>query len=406
MEGNQILEKKKLINALESKGLFDENEMMLKILNYLVEAEEKKIKVSSSTIAADLFDNESGDMYDSKGAMIRVNIHRLRSKLMEYYANEGKNDSYQISISKRTYGVNIHQNKALENKKSPSKSNRSLYIYKGVCLALLLLVIYFFYEKKMPAKDVDLSTVPKVYHELIEQTDDYKIVLSDIKPHMEYDHELKRYRIINELDSLLVNDAPSFEGFRQKYPQRKMKKAFSPYVRKSDLLLADFLKMELDIHPSTLYASQLNLDVINSYNLIYIAQMAYPTYMLKHYFRLGKLRFSFEELDQSPELFRTHVFVHDENGRNYFEKKEEDDFFFIISRLPSGNDKQILMILYDNLRFPTYLKKHLTSTYFWSVLTKQFDGALPPYFEAVVSVSNMHAKNGFTIQWVGKIKEY
>ncbi len=316
-------------------------------------------------IAANLFDNESGKMYDSKGSMIRVNIHRLRSKLIEYYTKEGKNDPYQISISKRTYGVNLHQNKELEGMKSTSKNNNALLIYKGLCLSLLLLVIYLLYAMSTSTKSIDMDKVPQVFHQLIEETNNYKMVLSDIKPHMEYDDELMRYRIINELDSLLINDASSFESFKRKYPQRKIQKAFSPYIRRSDLGLADFLQQELDINASTLCASELNLGLINKYNLIYIAQMAYPTYMLKHYHRLGSVRFGTEKLDYSPELFRTYLFLKDDNGNNYFERKQDDKFFFMVSRVPSGNDKHIIVILYDNLRFPTYLKKHLVSTYFW-----------------------------------------
>ena len=57
---NQFKEKKNAIKQLEKSAVFSDKDFFFKLLYYLVEAEEQKKTLKSTTIAIELLDNEDG----------------------------------------------------------------------------------------------------------------------------------------------------------------------------------------------------------------------------------------------------------------------------------------------------------------------------------------------------------
>lgn len=77
---------------------------MAALLNYLVDAELKGVsaQLNQSRIAIDVFGRD--EKFDaSTDSIVRVEIGRLRSKLLEYYAGDGKNDEVFVELPKGRY---------------------------------------------------------------------------------------------------------------------------------------------------------------------------------------------------------------------------------------------------------------------------------------------------------------
>lgn len=104
-------------------------------------------------IATEVFDRSKASFNAGEDAIVRVEAHRLRKKLKEYYENEGKNHLLQLSIPSGTY-VPVFTRRSCEpaeNKKATapfpaqpaSQAGRRRYLtVAGVIIAFVALGIY------------------------------------------------------------------------------------------------------------------------------------------------------------------------------------------------------------------------------------------------------------------------
>jgi hypothetical protein len=87
-----------------SSAIFHSSESLQRLLAYLVEnsAKDSPHPVKEYQIATDVFSRGPG--FDPRtDSSVRVNVARLRSKLLEYYATDGKDDPLRIEIPKGSY---------------------------------------------------------------------------------------------------------------------------------------------------------------------------------------------------------------------------------------------------------------------------------------------------------------
>ncbi|MFZ1990289.1 MAG: alpha/beta hydrolase [Alphaproteobacteria bacterium] len=100
-------EKRAVRSQLESIGLsaaFQTAGRMAALLDYLVDAELKgdADRLNQSRIAIDVLGRDA--KFDpSADSIVRVEVGRLRSKLLEYYAGAGKNDAVFVELPKGRY---------------------------------------------------------------------------------------------------------------------------------------------------------------------------------------------------------------------------------------------------------------------------------------------------------------
>ena len=94
--------------------VFERAQRSQRFLRYLVEAAaaEPPIAVKEYTIAVDVFDRSTG--YDpAVDATVRVEASRLRSRLREYYDEEGRDDPWAIEVPKGHYTATFQRRSAL-----------------------------------------------------------------------------------------------------------------------------------------------------------------------------------------------------------------------------------------------------------------------------------------------------
>ncbi len=98
-----------LERVLQSR-IFERAQRSQRFLRYLVDAalSEPPVSVKEYTVAVDVFDR--GVTYDpSVDATVRVEASRLRSRLREFYDEEGRNDPWVIEVPKGAYAVALHR---------------------------------------------------------------------------------------------------------------------------------------------------------------------------------------------------------------------------------------------------------------------------------------------------------
>lgn len=86
--------------------VFRQAPRLQRLFNYLVAAtlEGRSERLKGYSIAVDVFDRPA-DFDPSCSALVRVEMGRLRSKLMEYYTGEGKGDSLRFELPKGSYAI-------------------------------------------------------------------------------------------------------------------------------------------------------------------------------------------------------------------------------------------------------------------------------------------------------------
>jgi NB-ARC domain len=85
-------------NAIIKSAAFDGKRVLQRMLEYLVNSAISGSSITEETIANQVFGR--GDTFERAGdSFVRRNMGRLRSRLVEYYRTEGKNDAIRISLA-------------------------------------------------------------------------------------------------------------------------------------------------------------------------------------------------------------------------------------------------------------------------------------------------------------------
>ena len=125
---------------IEKSKSFAKADLSLKIIKYLVEADEKGEKPSSAQIAFDIL-GKDGEVYKDPVSFMRVQIHHIRKKLDIYYLSEGKNDPLHISIPKESYEIEFTGKNTTENTPSKKKKKSLLVPILAGTLFISLIII-------------------------------------------------------------------------------------------------------------------------------------------------------------------------------------------------------------------------------------------------------------------------
>lgn len=104
-----------LLRILHSR-IFERAHRSQRFLRYLVEAAlaDPPIDVKEYTVAIEVFDRDAG-YNPAVDATVRVEASRLRSRLRDYYADEGRDDPWLIQLPKGAYSVVFSPRTAAES---------------------------------------------------------------------------------------------------------------------------------------------------------------------------------------------------------------------------------------------------------------------------------------------------
>jgi hypothetical protein len=122
------------------------------LLHYLIDCSKDGITPKETTIAAEVF-NKDQKFHPGEDPVVRVNIHNLRKRLIEYYNSEGKDDKYRIEIPKGKYVVRLFETRPNKTPSTnPPQNKRYWFDYR-----YYLIIILAFLVVALSLKYLDLS---------------------------------------------------------------------------------------------------------------------------------------------------------------------------------------------------------------------------------------------------------
>jgi len=143
-ESDVYAARQQLERVLASAG-FLRNERMARFLRFVVEQhlEGKDSEIKESVIAIEVF-GRGADHDPSQDSIVRTEAGRLRARLAEYYAGEGKGDALVIELPKGGYAPVLHRPPAApQTTGAPQTTNddRKRHSKLGLILALAGIVV-------------------------------------------------------------------------------------------------------------------------------------------------------------------------------------------------------------------------------------------------------------------------
>ena len=163
-------EKIRLINKIVNSKCFSNKEKSKQLLNYLLSVTLAEKEIKEFHIAEAVFGKDE-NFNPVDDAIVRVNIHKIRRLLEKYYSEEGCEDSYVVSISKRNYQIRFHENALSANCENNKKPN---YLIWGLIFSLL---INFVLGGFLLIEDGEEKNY--VFHDYVESSKPTMLVLAD-----------------------------------------------------------------------------------------------------------------------------------------------------------------------------------------------------------------------------------
>ncbi len=139
--------RRQMERVLASAG-FSRNERLARFLRFVIEQhlEGKDGELKESVIAIEVFGRKP-DHDPTRDSIVRTEAGRLRSRLSEYYAGEGKSDTLVIELPKGGYTPAFHQPEAVPAKTAsrpadiPSRRTRRWLLVALLALALAVAAV-------------------------------------------------------------------------------------------------------------------------------------------------------------------------------------------------------------------------------------------------------------------------
>lgn len=108
----KIIINSRLDNALKrvkSSGVLGNSKKLIWLLDYLASISREGQVTTELDIAREVF-SKGKDFDPALDSTVRVNLHNLRKKLADYYANAGQHDPHRLIIPRSRYALELeHQ---------------------------------------------------------------------------------------------------------------------------------------------------------------------------------------------------------------------------------------------------------------------------------------------------------
>ena len=378
---DHIIIKKEIIKRLEKTNIFESNPLFIKILNYLVEAEEKGEVPKSTTIAIDLFDdNDTSSL--PLDAHIRAQIHSLRKKLELYYLKEGRNDENKISIPKGKYKLVLEQLNAPNKKESVNKGKLFLW------LSIPLLLISVGFNLFMIITSNTQALAPKSHsNPFFEKNDKIQIVLGERLLYREYSETLERFRYIYDSDRTMASSIYKIRNYIRKYPHLKVS---NTTFGLTDPYLVNFVyESHLPVlDKGNMYQLSTTYEKVNS-PVLFLGDIGGGNLgKLKHYFHLSNIRYPYVSNKKTGiEVVNGIDTTNFVNDISLDDEKRID--YFVVLRVKTEDEHSMLFLVHSSNLTKQYMLREFLKTSLYKEIESVFDGEVPSSFEAIFEVKGI-----------------
>jgi hypothetical protein len=359
--------------------------MLRDLLNYLFKAHQKQEKIKAIDIAIDLLQRK-GDLKENDETVARVYVHKLRSKLADYYQKEGLNEEIILKIPKGKYELNF-QIANQESSKLPKTLSlkTALYFASGLLLLNLIILVGFFGFSKA-------KTQNPIWADYLNNQEDINLMLSNpffyTIRNLQTDSTLVvRNFNINSKEEL-SNSQKLFSQDEYEIKQSDISYFANNNVSSLPLLFKALYKSDNAIHLKT--SNNINLEDIKNNNTIAITSLksigVFGNFLAHTSIRIpNKNSLSLLLLTKNDTLKYSAIKSYD----NFY-----TDYAFLV-KVPTPKGKSLMIISDSHSIGNQGLMELITSDNLSEKIHSQYPdlGSFPPYFELLVKVTGYQEQN-------------
>jgi len=381
MKGKTLNTKINGIQRIEKSELFKKQSILIKILYYLVEAEEKGETPKSTTIALEVLGDERSESVPLD-AYIRTQIHTLRKKLEMYYFTEGKEESVRLSIPKGKYKIvleEVHNTK----KTDVSKNKKYVFVFVGIIVVSLSLNLYFFYHSNTISEHSKTNNKLELFEPLFSDQKQLVVVTGAKLFYKEYDVQQARYRFIYDYDTSF-NYSARMKRLRGKFPERKIKNTEVTFTEHGDFDFVEAFKFYY--HNKNIkkgFATSTEYKASNS-NILFIGNLS-PDNMgkLSSYFQKS----SFEAVVSDYEKGVVSLLLNKQVYRRMIINEKSKKTYFLIFKTKAVENELLFLVGLTNFA-KKYMFNEMYTPSFSEEIKQHFGNSLPHEYEVLFEIEH------------------
>jgi hypothetical protein len=396
---------KPFVNAILQSKEFKDSPVYSNLLSYLVESTISKNIPKEITIAIDIFGKDSS-FNSNKDSTVRHHIFALRSKLDNYYKNEGIEDKFRLVIPKGRYEIQFVFSK-IQYAKLLTHIIPLLRHWKLAVIFILLIVnLYTIYYQtnlnhliSIPETPYFIDSKDKVWDSFFKNDYPVAIILGDDFWMDEYCPEYKRYRQVRDWRISSEND---LSNFLINYPKAKLMKSEItgiPFGAADNLI--DILRIVYHFQNDvSLYmSSTLSLEKVRDHNIIYIGEFRNLQILNKIFYKTPiRYQYSPDErlfiINEKGDVINTFIRIeapYEQQNKYNIDYSllikmpgfTKENFMFIVGFGYGGRLERTKMLVNSSLR-----AKFVEDIY-------KLNKSVPEYFIALFEVKSIE-RTGFT----------
>jgi len=379
------VDKQKLIQKIVKAKTFSRSEILRDLLNYLFKAHQHNEKVKAINIAIDLLQRK-GELKENDETVARVYVHKLRSKLTDYYKNEGQNEKIILEIPKGKYELTF-QKASHENSKLPKSLSLKTVLYFASCLIFFNLIIvagFFGFSKH--------ETQNPIWADYLNDQEDINLMLNNPFFYTIRNLQTDSTFVIRNFN---INSEEELNNSQKLFPEDKyeIKKSDISYFANNNvsslpLLFKALHKTDNNIHLKT--SNNIDLEDIKNNNTIAISS-------LKSIGLIGN--FLTQTSIRIPNKSGLSLFLLSESDTiKYSAVKSYDNFYtdyaFIV-KIPTPKGKSLIIISDSHSIGNQGLMELITNDHLSDKIQSQYPKVkeFPNYFELLVKVTGYQEQN-------------
>ena len=396
-----------LKKILESET-FKDRVLYQKLLTYLVNSSLTGTIPKEVTIAHDIF-NKGKDFNAADDTIVRVHMHKLRTKLEHYYHTDGKSDKTKLYIPKGHYLVKFNQN--FQSEAIPIRDKKNILIFvlaAAFCFTIAYIIIDKFYVQKLDPYFEVINKNDAVWGHFFSNGYPNSVVIGDFLVFHEYNEQLNRPRRIQDYE---INTVEELETYAQENSHKNVENWFIGELPHNSIFniidlqpVFQSFKKKLDIS----FTTEIDINFIKNRNIIYIGEFKnlralsdllsllpinYETLPWWH----GTITF---QVDDSLVTLKT---SHDWNVNRYVVD------LGLIAKLPGQSNENYIIIAgfgYNSQVKIVELFSHKSSLKNLEEKIKTINGNIPDYFAIVFEIAGFdRASTTAELKFFHKIEE-
>ena len=385
-----------LLESIERSNSLGASSIYSRLLRFLVEGTLSKTVPNEQAIAEHLLGKNFAKSDSSK---IRAYVYHLRKKLSQYFENEGKEETYLLSIPKGGYRVQFKKNERNTHFSIiGAKKKRQTWVLPLVILLLgSVMANAYFLVNTGRNHENDFSGSP-FWEEFFDDEKPIQIVVGDLFIFSEYDSltgETSNLRIPQ------INTPVQFDDYRnapenQGRDLREM--TYTHLLKATTEWISALTKV---FYPNRAFhirsSSRMEAKDVLDYNIVFVG-MQKTAGIFNDYFDRSDFGYGLSGKDHYHLRRDTHLLTFKPKGDP---DNKHSDFGFI-AKYPGPNDNTIFMFggLWDSAASES-LRNFAISSKMAKVehYMREQLGHIPPYFEMLIEVQGVD-RVGFETRFI------